>query len=48
MKETSTVGYIKQQLRSVSDPITKNTLIACEKAYKIVKDAFGEGIKGLS
>lgn len=48
MKTTSRVGQLgtfKEHLKSVSDPTTKNTLIACKKAYKIGKDVFGEGIK---
>ncbi|XP_008460578.1 uncharacterized protein LOC103499366 [Cucumis melo] len=43
-KATSTFGYVEELLRSVSDPTLKNALIVCENAYKVVKDAFGEGI----
>ncbi|TYK17674.1 putative invertase inhibitor [Cucumis melo var. makuwa] len=47
-KATSTFGYVEELLRSVSDPTLKNALIVCENAYKVVKDAFGEGIQSFA
>ncbi|KAA0048110.1 putative invertase inhibitor [Cucumis melo var. makuwa] len=48
MKASSTLVYIDQLLRSVSDPITKNKLIVCEKGYYVVNEAFVEGIQWFS
>ncbi|XP_038889347.1 uncharacterized protein LOC120079261 [Benincasa hispida] len=42
---TNTLGYIEQLLATVSDLAMKNDLIVCENAYRIVKEAFGEGIR---
>ncbi|XP_008460537.1 uncharacterized protein LOC103499331 [Cucumis melo] len=41
----STLVYIQQLLRSVSDPVTRNRLIVCENGYYVVNETFLEGIR---
>ena len=47
-KASSTLVYIEQLLRSVSDPTTRKALLVCENGYYAVNEAFVEGIRWFS